>query len=203
MILRRSHIGRMTIHLDPKIKLDFAMPQEEPNSNPKKFFPDKRPNYAINIKGPLGEVKLDLFPFIRLKHNNNELQVSIENASNKIEKSMWGTTRSLINNAIIGCCQGHTSIVTLKGIGYRVSLKEENEKKFVGIKAGFSHVKYFEIPSDLKIEAFQTAIVISGVDKQRVKLFAHCLRSAHPPEPYKGKGIYVDDETVKLKERKK
>ena len=36
---------------------------------------------------------------------------------------MWGTYRSLINNAIIGVSGGHEKILELATVGFRTSLK--------------------------------------------------------------------------------
>jgi large subunit ribosomal protein L6 len=47
-----------------------------------------------------------------------------------------------------------------------------------------------------------TRLIIEGVDKQAVTQFAAKIREHKKPEPYKGKGIYVNDETIKLKEKK-
>ena len=200
----RSHFGKMAIKLDPSVAIHYCLPPEDAESNPKKFNQDKRPMYPIQISGPLGKITFNLFPFIRLSKIENELNVDIENKSNKLEKAMWGTSRALINNAVIGCTQGHKCIVTLKGIGYRVLLDKGSDGiERIGVKAGFSHFKYFVIPAGIDTQVFQSAVVLSGVDKQQVKLFAALIRSCHPPEPYKGKGIYVDGETIKLKERKK
>lgn len=200
----RSHIGKTVIKLDPSLSVTFDLPNENKSSNPMKFAPDPRAMYDVKISGPLGSTTMNLFPFVRLSKSNGELQVSIENTKNKLEKAMWGTSRQLINNAVIGCSQGHKCIITLKGIGYRALMdKDRDGLDRIGIKAGFSHIKYFSIPSGIKAEVFQTSIVLSGIDKQQVKLFAHVIRNAHPPECYKGKGIYVDDEVIKLKERKK
>ncbi len=200
----RSYIGRAAIRIDPKIKIKYEMPPLDPTSDPKKFVKDPRPNYMVDITGPLGTVKVELLPFVRLSQNSNsEMLVSIENRTNTIEKSMWGTSRALLNNAINGCLIGHKCILTLKGIGYRAILEDRDGVNYVGVKAGFSHFKYFKVPSTVKADVFQSAIVLSGVNLQQVKLFAHTIRNCNKPEPYKGKGIFIDGETIKIKERKK
>eukprot|EP00835_Amoeboradix_gromovi_P001802 NODE_90_length_21806_cov_0.389137.p6 type:complete len:207 gc:universal NODE_90_length_21806_cov_0.389137:10664-11284(+) len=203
-LILRSHFGKTSIKIDPEVVINYELPVENLKSNPKKFNKDLRPMFSVEISGPLGSTSFRLFPFIRLTKTAEELYVDIENKENKIEKAMWGTSRALLNNAVIGCTQGHKCIVTLKGIGYRAILeKDENGIEKIGIKAGFSHIKYFKIPYGVKANVMQTAIVLSGVDKQQVKLFAATIRACRPPESYKGKGIYIDNELVKLKERKK
>ena len=47
-----------------------------------------------------------------------------------------------------------------------------------------------------------TTIVVKGADKQKVGQFAAEVRAARKPEPYKGKGVRYENETVRRKEGK-
>ena len=42
---------------------------------------------------------------------------------NESSNIMWGTTRSVINSAIVGVSKGHEKILELSGVGFRANLK--------------------------------------------------------------------------------
>ena len=42
-----------------------------------------------------------------------------------------------------------------------------------------------------------------GPDYQQLTQFAAIIRSKRPPEPYNGKGVFVDNEQIQRKEGKK
>lgn len=72
------------------------------------------------------------------------------------------------------------------------------------MKVGHSHLDKVEIPEDISIRLVSpTKIVLSGANFQKVSQLASQIRAVRPPEPYNGKGIFVDEETVILKEGKK
>jgi len=121
---------------------------------------------------------------------------------NKNEKSnvLWGTTRSLINSALIGVSVGFEKILELNGVGFRANLKGE----ILNLQIGFSHDVNFKIPKDIKIVVEkQTIIIINGVDKELVSKIAADIKNLKPVEPYKGKGIKEKGQFVLRKEGKK
>ena len=113
---------------------------------------------------------------------------------------MWGTYRSLINNAIKGVSTGHEIILEITGVGFRANLKGE----ILNLQIGFSHDINYPIPKEIKIIVEkQTVIKINGVDKELVSKVASDIKSLKPVEPYKGKGIKIRNEFVLRKEGKK
>ena len=113
---------------------------------------------------------------------------------------MWGTYRSLINNAVIGVSKGHEKILELNGVGFRANLKGE----VLNLQLGFSHDVNFKIPKDIKIKIDkQTIITINGADKDLVSKIAADIKSLKPVEPYKAKGIKEKGQFVLRKEGKK
>ena len=113
---------------------------------------------------------------------------------------MWGTYRSLINNAVIGVSEGHTKILDMNGVGFRANIKGD----LLNLQLGFSHDINFKIPKDVKILVEkQTIITITGVDKELVSKVASDIKSFKPVEPYKGKGIRERGQHVLRKEGKK
>ena len=113
---------------------------------------------------------------------------------------MWGTYRSLINNAVQGVTIGHEKILDIAGVGFRANLKGDK----LNLQLGFSHDINFDIPKEVKIVVEkQTVIKITGVDKEIVSKTASDIKSLKPVEPYKGKGIKEKNQYVLRKEGKK
>ena len=113
---------------------------------------------------------------------------------------MWGTYRSLINNAVLGVSKGHEKILDITGVGFRANLKGD----ILNLQLGFSHDINFKIPKEVKITVEkQTTITITGVDKELVSKVASDIKTLKPVEPYKGKGIKERGQFVLRKEGKK
>lgn len=119
--------------------------------------------------------------------------------------------RAYLNNYILGVSEGHTVILRLVGVGYRATvektaatLKPEFEgQEFISLKVGYSHPIELAIPKDVKASVPQpTRLLLEGPDKEVISQMSAKLRMWRRPEPYKGKGIFVDGETIKLKSKK-
>ena len=156
----------------------------------------------LTITGPKGSKTLSVNDKIfSSKLSENEFQ--IVPLSKKVDKKtsiMWGTYRSLINNAILGVSSGHEKVLELNGVGFRANIKGEN----LNLQIGFSHEVNFKIPKDIKIIVEkQTTIKINGVDKDLVSKIAADIKNLKPVEPYKGKGIKEKGQFVLRKEGKK
>ena len=156
----------------------------------------------LTIKGPKGSKTLSINDKIfSSKLNENEFQILPLNK--KVDKKtsiMWGTYRSLINNAITGVSTGHEKVLELNGVGFRANIKGEN----LNLQIGFSHDVNYDIPENIKITVEkQTTLKISGSDKQEVGMVASKIKSYRPPEPYKGKGIKEKGQYILRKEGKK
>ena len=122
-----------------------------------------------------------------------------------------GTTRAYLQNHILGVSEGHTAILRLVGIGYRATVENTATTKspefpgqqFVVLKVGYSHPIEMPVPKGVKASTPQpTRILLEGVEKEVMLLFAAQIRRWRVPEPYKGKGIFVNGETIKLKAKK-
>lgn len=142
---------------------------------------------------------------------NGPVALSVTDPEAKQQRAMWGTTRAYIVNHIAGVSEGHTSILRLVGVGYRASIEDSattiapefEGQKFVNLKVGYSHPIELGIPRGVKASTPQpTRILLEGSDKRVLKQFAAHIRDWRRPEPYKGKGIFVDDETIVLKAKK-
>ena len=119
---------------------------------------------------------------------------------NETQNVIWGTTRSIINSAIIGVSRGFEKILELSGVGFRANLKGNT----LNLQLGFSHDVSYEVPKNvtLKVEK-QTIITITGVNKEIVGKVASEIKKIKPVEPYKGKGIRERGQYVLRKEGKK
>ena len=121
---------------------------------------------------------------------------------NKNEKSniLWGTTRSLINSALIGVSVGFEKILELSGVGFRAILKGN----ILQLQIGFSHDVTYKIPEGIKVVVEKSNIVkISGIDKELVGKVSSEIKMLKPVEPYKAKGIKERGQYVLRKEGKK
>jgi len=156
----------------------------------------------LTISGPKGTKKLTINDKI-FSSKLNESQFELQPLEKKIDKKtsiMWGTYRSLINNAVMGVSIGHEKILELNGVGFRANLKGE----VLNLQIGFSHDVNFKIPKDIKILVEkQTVIKITGVDKELVSKIAADIKNLKPVEPYKAKGIKERGQFVLRKEGKK
>ena len=156
----------------------------------------------LTITGPKGTKQLTINDKIfSSKLNESEFQIlPLEKKIDKKTLIMWGTYRSLINNAVMGVSIGHEKILELNGVGFRANLKGE----ILNLQIGFSHDVNFKIPKDIKIVVEkQTVIKINGVDKELVSKVAADIKSLKPVEPYKGKGIKERGQFILRKEGKK
>ena len=158
-----------------------------------------REGNLIKAKGPLGELELKVVESIKVEIENNSIKVTNSDESQK-GQAIWGTTRALINNMVMGVTEGFTKNLEIIGVGYRGAL---NGRK-LSLNLGLSHTVELNIPDgiDVKMEG-NTKLSINGADKQKIGQFASVIRSKRPPEPFKGKGIRYSDEYVVRKEGKK
>ena len=158
-------------------------------------------NGELTLTGPKGSKKLNIndkiFSTSISKDNNLVLNLIKKNEE---LNPIWGTTRSIVNNAIIGVSTGYEKILELTGVGFRATLKGN----ILNLQLGFSHDCTYEIPTDVKVAVEkQTIIKINGIDKELVGKIASEIKSLKPAEPYKGKGIKEKGQYVLRKEGKK
>jgi large subunit ribosomal protein L6 len=150
---------------------------------------------VLKVKGPKGELSLDVHSKVSVNIVENELTVSVKNPDVKFEKALWGLFRALTNNMIVGVTTGFSKVLEVNGVGYKVAV---NGTKLV-LTLGYSHPIEMEIPKGLEAKVEKNTITITGSDRQLVGQFAAEIRSNREPEPYKGKGIKYSDETIRRK----
>ena len=153
------------------------------------------------LTGPKGSKELSINDKIfstKISEDNNLILKLIK--KNESLNKIWGTTRSIIQNAVIGVTSGHEKILELNGVGFRASLKEN----ILNLQLGFSHDTSYTIPKEVKITLEKSTIIkITGIDKELVGKVAAEIKMLKPVEPYKGKGIKQRGQYVLRKEGKK
>lgn len=150
---------------------------------------------SVTVKGPLGELALDVAPALSVAVEDGRVSISRENDTRE-SRSLHGLTRSLIANMVVGVTKGFTRELLIEGVGFRAQIQG---KKML-LSLGFASAKEYAIPDDITVtEEGGTKITVTGMDKQRVGQTAARIRSYFPVEPYKGKGIRYSDEMVRRK----
>ena len=153
----------------------------------------------IKVKGPKGELSHVLVDDVIAKLDKGEIEVALREDT-KTARAMWGMSRTMVANLIVGVTEGFTKRLEITGVGYRAAL----QGKELQLQLGYSHDVLYPIPEGIQIVCPRpTEIVISGIDKQKVGQVAAEIRRYRPPEPYKGKGIKYAGEFIFRKEGKK
>lgn len=171
-----SRIGRQPIPISPKVQVTID-------------------GSHVVVKGPKGELALDVHPDLRLHLDDGKLIVT-RPTDQPHHRALHGLTRALLANMVTGVEHGFTKTLELQGVGYRA--QQAGSK--IQLSLGFSHPVEVEPPPGITLEVEGTSrIHVRGIDKQLVGQVAANIRSLRPPEPYKGKGIRYADERVRRK----
>lgn len=148
----------------------------------------------VSVKGPKGELNVDIKPFIGVEVKDNSIFVTVPNENLASQKAYWGLYRSLIANAVIGVSSGFEKKLELNGVGYSMNLQGNK----IVFNLGFSHKIEFEAPAGIILNVDKNIITVSGTSKDLVGLTAAKIRKLRPIEPYKLKGIkYIDEIVIK------
>ena len=152
---------------------------------------------TLNFKGPKGELSLDIHESVSFSIDDSNIQVILKSSD---DAAMAGTMRALINNYVLGVSEGYSKTITLNGVGYRAKV----QGKKIELTLGFSHPVEYVLPENVEAKSEnQTEFSLSSNNKQVLGQVCAEIRSFRPPEPYKGKGVFVDGEHIVRKERKK
>lgn len=152
----------------------------------------------VFVKGPKGALEMNAAPTMKVEVEAGVVHVTRPN-DEKMNRSLHGLTRTLINNMVIGVSEGFSKTLEVNGVGYRAA----KEGKNLVLHVGYSHQIIMPETEDIQIEVPNpNQIIIKGIDKQKVGQFAAEVRGKRPPEPYKGKGIKYDYEVIRRKEGK-
>lgn len=154
---------------------------------------------TIRVEGPKGKLSLDFHPRVEISIDANKAVVKRQSDS-KIDKSLHGLTRTLVNNMVKGVTEGYKKDLEIVGVGFKAAV----QGKQLILNLGFTHPINYDIPEGITIQAPKPLnISVSGIDKRLVGQTAAEIRDFYRPEPYKGKGIRYAGEYVRRKVGKK
>ena len=157
------------------------------------------PANEVVVKGPKGELRLQMDRDITLKVEGDEANV-VRPTDQIRHRALHGLYRSLVANMITGVTTGFKVDLELVGVGYRATVTGQ----IIDLALGFSHNIIFELPNEVKASATaekgkNPTISLESTDKQLIGQIAAKLRSLRKPEPYKGKGVRYVGEVVRRK----
>ncbi len=153
----------------------------------------------ITVKGPKGELSFKFGYKVEVKIDPECGIVVEQKETTKQARSMWGTTRAMINNMVIGVTEGFEKRLELHGVGYKMNVQGDK----LNLSLGFSHPINKLIPKRLEVSIKKDTLTIKGIDKQLVGEFAAETRGLKKVEPYKGKGFRYEGEQFIKKEGKR
>ena len=147
----------------------------------------------VDVKGPKGQLSRDLHPNMKIEFKDNEVTVT-RPTDGRLDRSLHGLTRSLINNMVLGVSTGYSKQLNIVGVGYKVALKGKD----LELNLGHSHAINYPAPKgiDFEVDGKKNTIVIKGINKELVGQTAAEFRGFRPPEPYKGKGVMYSTERI-------
>ncbi|POV94251.1 hypothetical protein PSHT_16321 [Puccinia striiformis] len=146
------------------------------------------------------------------------LKVTVEDGAVKKQRGIWGLSRALMANAVLGVTEAFTSSLELVGVGYRASLEDippepnapddsSPKRQRLNLRVGYSHPVLINLPDSDTFLSCEVPRLIEFYSKvstnKSLAYWAPEFRKWRPPEPYNGKGIYLNQEVIKRKEVKK
>lgn len=153
----------------------------------------------VVVKGKNGELSRTFPKTMTVSVADESVTVTPQDETNLEQKALWGTVASHVTNMLEGVTNGFEKKLVIEGVGFKSEVKGTN----LVMSLGFSHEIEMAIPEGLTVTAEKNVVTISGIDKELVGQFAADVRSKKKPEPYKGKGIRYEDETIRRKQGKK
>ena len=150
---------------------------------------------SVAVKGPKGQLQRNLHPHMTVEFQDGVVTV-IRPSDGRLDRSLHGLTRSLINNMVIGVSDGYSRQLNIVGVGYKVELKG----KGLVLNLGHSHAINYPAPEGVEfdVDPKKNTIVVKGANKEKVGQTAAEIRGFRPPEPYKGKGVmYVNERIIR------
>ena len=153
---------------------------------------------VLTVKGPLGELKRDIHPYVEISVGDGEVTVAPKNDT-RLARALWGTFASHVLNMCEGVNKEYSKKLILDGVGFKMAVTGKD----LTLNVGYSHQVIMPIPEGITATVEKNELTISGIDKDVVGQFSADVRAKKKPEPYKGKGFHYDDEVILRKQGKK
>lgn len=143
-------------------------------------------------KGLFGSLEQKIPTEFYIEIFDDKIRIQKTSDSKRI-RALHGLIRANLQNIILGVSQRFSKMLIVEGIGYKFQL----DKNRLILNMGYSHLIERIVPQnlDVSVESFNK-LIIRGINKQEVGLFASEIRKIRPPEPYKGKGIRYEKEVI-------
>lgn len=171
-----SRVGKQPINIPQGVTVDYKEP-------------------VITVKGPKGTLSREVHPKVQLSIQDGVISIAPKEES-RDARALWGLTRSLVNNMVVGVSTGFTRVLEVIGVGYRA----EAQGQTLNLALGYSHPIEFPLPQGITAAVDkQNRITLEGYDKELLGLTAARLRALRKPEPYKGKGVKYAEEQIQRK----
>ncbi|MBP3417079.1 MAG: 50S ribosomal protein L6 [Spirochaetaceae bacterium] len=171
-----SRIGKLPVTVPAGVKVDIQ-------------------NNVICVEGPKGKLCQDYTANVKVELNDGVISV-VRVDESKASNAAQGLYRNLINNMVTGVTVGFTKNLIITGVGFRA----EVQGNLLVMNLGYSSDFIAMIPENLTVTVEgQNKVIVAGIDKQAVGEFCAQIRKLRKPEPYKGKGIRYETETIRRK----
>ncbi|MBF0399574.1 MAG: 50S ribosomal protein L6 [Magnetococcales bacterium] len=155
-------------------------------------------NQTVTVKGKLGTLTRTFHPGVHIEQGASVLTVTMQSRAGT--KALWGLSRTLLSNMVVGVSRGFSRVLEIQGVGYRAAVSDVG----LQLNLGFSHPIDYPLPEGVKAQVERNVMVtLSGTDPEKIGQACADIRRFRPPEPYKGKGVRNAGETVLRKEGKK
>jgi large subunit ribosomal protein L6 len=157
---------------------------------------------TVKMKGPKGELSFTMPEEVKVEKTAAGIEVTPCEETKKA-RSMWGMSRTMVQNLIKGVTEGYSHTLEIQGVGFKASVQGKDK---LTLNIGYSHDVVHKIPAGVEVKvggAKQEIVTVSGIDRQLVGQVAAEIRASRKPEPYQGKGVRYQGEYVFRKEGKK
>ena len=170
-----SRIGKMPIAVPKGVKIEWQAP-------------------LLTVTGGKTVLSRRLHPSVKVELAGEILKVLPLDENNESSRALWGLSRTLVSNMVVGVSTGFTKVLEMTGVGWRA----EAEGQTLKLSLGFSHPVNFQLPQGINVQVDPKTyrITLTGADREVLGETAAKIRALRKPEPYKGKGIRYAGERI-------
>lgn len=149
----------------------------------------------VSVEGPKGSLRRAVVQGVSIRQDGESLHVDRDDDSLRF-RTNHGLMRALVANMVRGVSSGFERKLEIVGVGYKAEIKG----KMAVLNLGYSHQVEYPFPDGITISVEKnTKMLVTGIDRERVGQVAAELRGFRPPDSYKGKGVRVEGERIRIK----
>lgn len=168
-----SRIGKKPIAIPEKVEVKIA-------------------GTTVDVKGPKGQLTYSFNSQVKVEKKDKVVEVTGSN--DRIGRSLWGLTRTIVGNMVTGVSTGFKKELEFNGVGYKAAVTGQT----LQLSLGYSHQIDYKLPKGIEVKVNKNVIEVHGADKELVGFVAAEIRAYRPHEPYKGKGLkYVGEKVIR------